>query len=156
MSLRSTAKPGHNGANLSTNDLKHTRHTYAVTSRQARDVIWLEPLRASDPVVVAFEQRDKRHYPSQQFLDHGDTFDAFCTEFLNEKSRRQLIERSQLPTKKTGPAGAVYPELPELSDIFEHVKGTAAPSRLSRRLSRPPPTHILPIPAARARAHPCA
>ena len=85
MSLRAGAKPGRHGANLSVVDFKHSRRLFAVRSREAPNVLWLELLPPSDPAVVHYCERDKSEYPDQRYLDPGDTFDAFATDFSDKE-----------------------------------------------------------------------
>ena len=97
VSMRGTAKPGRAGANLSVSDFKHSRRLYALCSREAPGVIWLEPLPSRDAAVVAFATRRKDECPDQKYLDHGDTFDAFCSEFNSMEQRALLFMRKQCP-----------------------------------------------------------
>jgi hypothetical protein len=131
VSMRGTAKPGRAGANLSVSDFKHSRRLYALCSREAPGVIWLEPLPSKDAAVVAFATRRKDECPDQKYLDHGDTFDAFCSEFNSMEQRALLVMRKQCPLTHEQ-VGTVYPALEELQDIVDWVQGAQLP---------PPPAH---------------
>ena len=107
-------------------DFLFSRTLYAVTSIEASNQVWLEQLKGKDQVVRDFAARKKNLYPTQQFLDHGDTFDALVKYFESSKeARARLIEQGIIPTKK-GEVGVVYPIMDELFDILKHVKGAAA------------------------------
>ena len=126
VSLRSTTCPGKAGNNLQPKDFLFSRTLYAVTSIEASNQVWLEQLKGKDQVVRDFAARKKNLYPTQQFLDHGDTFDALVKDFESSKeARARLIEQGIIPTKK-GEVGVVYPIMDELFDILKHVKGAAA------------------------------
>ena len=122
VTVRGSAKPGRNGANLTATSFMHSRTLWACVSREAPNVVWCESLKLSDPVVKAFNRRDKRAYPDQRFLDHGDTFDAFTTELDMDKGRKAggFFASSVVPKTK-GETGTVYPVLLELGDIHRHV-----------------------------------
>jgi hypothetical protein len=93
-----------------------------MVSRQAPTVVWLESLRSSNPAVKAYVRRNKLEYPDQRFLDHGDVFDAYATEFAEDKERHKdgFFVTSCVP-KKHGDVGTVYPRMLELDDIHGHV-----------------------------------
>ena len=85
VSLRSTTCPGKAGNNLQPKDFLFSRTLYAVTSIEASNQVWLEQLKGKDQVVRDFAARKKNLYPTQQFLDHGDTFDALVKDFESSK-----------------------------------------------------------------------
>ena len=90
MSLRASARPGRAGANLTVGDFKHSRRLFAVRSREAPNVLWLELLAPSDPAVVNYCERDKTEYPDHRYLDPADTFDAFATDFKDKEGCARL------------------------------------------------------------------
>ena len=127
VSLKSSAKPGRNGANLHISNFKPTRKTYLVTSRQAQDIVWLEVLNPSHPAVREYQDRNKSDYDDQKFLDHADTFDAFLLEFSSKEARALLESRQQVP-KVVGEVGVLYPRLLDLKDLVKSARGARSPS----------------------------
>ena len=72
VSLKSSAKPGRNGANIKSQDFKYSRNEYWITSRQSPDVAWMESFTPSSAQVKAFLVRDKSEYDDQKYLDRSD------------------------------------------------------------------------------------
>ena len=103
VSLRGTARPGRAGASLKCPDFKHSRHTYALISRQSPNIVWLEQMMPSNPCVKAYVQRHKEEYPDQRYLDHGDTFDAWCVDFDHDRERKEdgFFASSAVPKKQS-------------------------------------------------------
>ena len=104
MSLRASAKPGRNGANLINSDFKHSRRLYAVRSREAPSVLWLELLPPSDPAVISYRERNKTEYPDQRYLDPADVFDAFALYFNEKEGCAATFAASLLVAMRATPA----------------------------------------------------
>ena len=122
VSLRANVNPGRSGVNLKVADFKHSRRLFYLRSREKPDVIWLESLSLSDPIVEAYAERNKRDYPDQCYLDAGDSFDAFCAKFSTKDGRAALITEQQVPLKK-GDVGEAFPCPADLGDIIAYIDG---------------------------------
>ena len=86
----------------------------------------------SDVCACGFEcvreycERDKRGYPDQEYLDHGDAIDAFLKCFATKDGRAQLMQDGQIPLKK-GEVGTTFPKQSELADILIYIDGEFSP-----------------------------
>ena len=81
MSFYSTADPRGKAENIKVADMKYSRNVYYCMSRQNDKLLWPEVLTSDNVAVKQYLSRRKENYPSQEYLEHGETFQSFCDIF---------------------------------------------------------------------------
>ena len=69
---------------LTAGSFKHSVGTYYVSSREAQDTLWSEPLEETHPAVLAFKSRAYEGHPHPHVLNFADCFDNWATAWSNK------------------------------------------------------------------------